>query len=146
MNDYNKNLIGDWYNTLGEKFWESEGLTKLGSLLSVEYQKYKCYPEPQNIFLAFNKCQYKDLKFLIIGQDVYPGGEGTGICFGIDHNKTIKIPPSLEKIYKAVEKECYDGFLVEFDYSLEYLCRQGGLLLNSSLTVRKGIPGSHNYI
>lgn len=145
MKPETKLQLNDWITALGEKFWESEGLTKLGSQLAQEYSKFTCYPKPNQIFSALEKCQYKDLKFIIIGADPYSNGEGNGVCFSINKD-ILRVPPSLQKIYKAIEKECYNGLLVEFDYSLDYLTKQGGLLINSSLTVRKSIPGSHNYI
>lgn len=146
MKEETKLKLVDWYDELGESFWNSVGFNKIIQFISKEYSVYPCYPEPKNIFNAFYATPFKDIKGIFLGQDVYPGGEGTGICFGIDENKTRYVPPSLNKIYKAIEKECYNGMLIEFDYSMEKYAKMGLLMLNSCLTIRKGLPGSHNYI
>lgn len=136
------NQLGDWYQEF-PSFWESPGTNNIVKAISSEYQRYKVYPEPQNIFKAFELCQYKDIKAVILGMDPYNDGNATGLAFGVN---TPKINPSLRKIKDAIETEVYDGLLLEYDYSLEYLARQGVLLLNSALTVKHGIPGSHMHI
>ena len=136
------NQLGDWYQEF-PSFWESPGTNNIVKAISSEYQRYKVYPEPQNIFKAFELCQYKDIKAVILGMDPYNDGNATGLAFGVN---TPKINPSLRKIKDAIETEVYDGLLLEYDYSLEYLARQGVLLLNSALTVKDGIPGSHMHI
>ena len=83
--------------------------------------------------------ELEDTKVVIIGQDPYHGvNQATGLCFGINNN--TKIPPSL----KNIAKELKNDLNIELkDYTLEYWAKQGILLLNSSLTVTKGKPGSH---
>lgn len=54
-------------------------------------------PEPKNIFKVFKLCPYKELKVVILGQDVYPQpGIATGIPFGNKADTTLS--PSLEVI------------------------------------------------
>ena len=44
--------------------------------------KNKICPDYKNIFKAFNKCPYKELKLIILGQDPYPQkGIATGLAF-----------------------------------------------------------------
>ena len=52
--------LGDWYQEF-PKFWESPGVNDIIKYISKEYQLHKVYPEPSNIFRAFELCQYKDL-------------------------------------------------------------------------------------
>ena len=56
-------------------------------------------------------------------------------------SKDIKIPPSLLNIFKEIKNDI--GKEVPKSGNLEYLAKQGVLLLNSVLTVRHGKPGSH---
>ena len=77
---------------------------------------------------------------VIIGQDPYHGeGEAHGMCFSVNPN--IKIPPSLQNIYKELHRDLgckipNNGYLLKW-------ARQGVLLLNSVLTVEKDKPASH---
>ena len=100
------------------------------------------FPDPENIFRCFSYCNPEDIKVVILGQDPYHGdGQATGLCFGV--NEGIKHPPSLKNIEKELESDigCELG-----DSTLEGWARQGVLLLNSALTVRRKSPGSHMAI
>ena len=103
------------------------------------YNNENIFPEIQNIFKCFEFFELQDIKVVIIGQDPYHGvNQATGLCFGINNN--MKIPPSL----KNIAKELKNDLNIELkDYTLENWAKQGILLLNSSLTVAKGKPGSH---
>jgi len=50
---------------------------------------------------------------------------------------------SLRNIQKEVEKDIYDGFRLDFDYSLASWCKQGCFMYNTALTVKEGHTGSH---
>ena len=97
------------------------------------------FPSENLILKAFDICPFDEIKVVIIGQDPYHGlNQATGLCFGVNEN--IKIPPSLNNI----KKELYSDLNIELiDNSLENWGKQGILLLNSSLTVIQGKPGSH---
>lgn len=142
MKETTKQQLGDWYTTF-ENFWNSKTTEQVINNISQEYKNYKVYPEPLNIFKAFELTQFKDLKAVILGMDPYNDGAALGLSFGV---KGIKINPSLRKIHESIEKECYNGMLLEFDYTLEYLAKQGVLLLNTALTVREKEAGSHMKI
>lgn len=135
--------LGDWYQRF-PKLWKSSGVNQIVKTISVEYQKYVIYPEPKQIFRAFELCQYNDIKGVILGMDPYSNGSATGLAFGV--KSELYINPSLVKIREAIEKEIHNGLCLDFDYSLEYLANQGVLLLNSFLTVRRRSPGSHRTV
>lgn len=97
------------------------------------------YPSPYQLFRAYRYVAPQDVKVVILGQDPYPKGEAIGLAFGVD---TDKIPTSLRTIYKELCDE-FNHTPEQFDYSLEHWAEQGVLLLNTSLTVRHGAPGSH---
>jgi len=142
MKDSTKQQLGDWY-TMYPNLWDSDMVEKVTKQISAEYHSKIVYPEPKNIFKAFELCQFSNVKAVILGMDPYNDGNAIGLSFGV---KAANINPSLRKIKEAIEDECYDGLLLEYDYSLEYLARQGVLLLNTALTVRKGEAGSHMQI
>ena len=53
-----------------------------------------------------------------------------------------KIPPSLINIYKEMASDLNRSF--SQDGNLEYLAKQGVLLLNTTLTVSRGMANSHS--
>lgn len=104
-----------------------------------EYQNYTCYPAYQNIFYAFEMTKLNDIKVVILGQDPYHEPEQAhGLAFSV---LCKKLPPSLVNIYKEMENDL--GVKVKQDGNLDYLAKQGVLLLNTVLTVRKGEAFSH---
>ncbi len=104
------------------------------------YQEDIIFPERKNIFAALRYTPYENVKVVILGQDPYHGlGEAHGMAFSVCPG--IKTPPSLQNIYKELNQEmgCYipnNGYLMKWS-------RQGVLLLNSVLTVKKDTPASH---
>ncbi len=129
-----------WKLKLNEYF-ESEKFRKLSNFVREEYINEIIYPAPKNLFNAFNKLPFDKVNVVIIGQDPYHGeGQAHGLCFSVQDG--IKLPPSLKNIYKEIE----DDLKIKKDFSngnLTTWASQGVLLLNSVLTVRKGIANSH---
>jgi uracil-DNA glycosylase len=100
------------------------------------------YPSPHNICNAYKYVTPDKVKVVIIGQDPYHNGIATGLAFGVKNYKTI--PPSLRNIFKELcDQYNHNVSQDDFDFSLEHWAKQGVMLLNTSLTVRKGGPGSH---
>jgi uracil-DNA glycosylase len=109
-----------------------------------EYLNETCFPPKGLIFSAFDNCSFENLKVVIIGQDPYHGeGEANGLCFSVNDN--VKIPPSLRNIYKEIALDL-DAVFFPTSGNLESWAKQGVLLLNASLTVRKNIPNSHKHL
>ena len=107
------------------------------------YDKEIIYPEKDLIFNAFKLTPFKNVKVVIVGQDPYHGeGEAHGLSFSV--RKGIKLPPSLKNIYK----ELYDDLkiLPSKDGDLTKWAKEGVLLLNATLTVKKDTPNSHSKI
>lgn len=101
-------------------------------------------PEQPAIFRCFKETPLETLRFVVIGQDPYPqAGVPNGLAFSTSAN--IPTPKSLELIYKAIEKDAGKSEQPR-NNDLTYLCQQGGLLLNTSLTVIEGKPNSHSEI
>ena len=99
------------------------------------------YPPNALIFNAFNLTPFNAVKVVILGQDPYHGaGQAMGLSFSVPRG--VKIPPSLQNIYK----EIYDDLGVTQPNSgdLSYWAKQGVLLLNATLSVSAGRANSHS--
>lgn len=137
------NLNSDWDLLLKQEIQKTY-FHHLMQMVDEEYQNQVCFPPKELIFNAFDKCSFDDLKVVIIGQDPYHGdGEANGLCFSV--NDTIKIPPSLKNIFSEINSQ-FDSVFFPSSGNLERWSKQGILLLNSSLTVRKDLPNSHKHL
>lgn len=137
MNDVK--IDPSWKATLTPEFskpyWES-----LTSFVRDQYKTKKVYPPPKQVFRAFDICPFNKVKVVIIGQDPYHGlGQANGLCFAV--NDGVRLPPSLQNIYKEI---CSDlGIIPMPTGDLSRWAEQGVLLLNSVLTVLANKPASH---
>lgn len=132
-------ITKSWANLLKDEF-EKPYFKQLQSFLVEEYSKYDIYPEMSNIFNALNAVKYEDVKVVIIGQDPYhEPNQAHGLAFSVQDG--IALPPSLVNIYKEIE----DDLQIKCDQSGNLLrwAKQGVLLLNTTLTVRRGQANSH---
>ena len=133
-------MIGNDWDKVLKSVWESPGFNKFMDKVKEEYKNYTCYPAYENIFNALKSTPYSKVKIVILGQDPYHGeGEAHGLSFSVQ--KGTKLPPSLKNIFK----ELYDdiGIKNEINGDLTPWAKEGVLLLNSVLTVRKDMPASH---
>lgn len=96
------------------------------------------------VFKAFNRTSFENCKAIIIGQDPYFDGRATGLAFGNNLEPDEKPSPSLRVIKDSVLSLVDKEEIPKFDYSLESWAKQGILLLNSALTVKRGEPNSHS--
>lgn len=109
-----------------------------------EYAATTCFPPKELIFSAFEQFDFQETKVVIIGQDPYHGtGEANGLCFSV--NDGVAIPPSLKNIFTEINSE-YDRILFPTSGNLERWAKQGVLLLNAGLTVRKDEANSHKHL
>ena len=100
------------------------------------------YPPTNLIFNTFNFFNIEDLKIVIIGQDPYhQPGQANCLCFSVENG--IKIPPSLQNIFKEMYNDLEKEYIKPKSGDLTYLSEQGILLLNNTLTVRQSKPNSH---
>lgn len=137
------NLNPSWQTILSEEI-QKPYIIDLMKAVDEEYKNYTCFPPKELLFAAFNSCSFEDLKVVIIGQDPYHGeGEANGLCFSV--NDDIAIPPSLRNIFKEINQDLDTVFLPSSG-NLERWAKQGILLLNASLSVRKDSPNSHKHL
>lgn len=130
----------DWKKILKDEF-KKKYFHELSSFLDKESDKKKeVYPPQKEIFNAFNYTSYENTKVVIIGQDPYHGeGQAHGISFSV--KKGNKVPPSLKNMFKELNEDIV--FRTPEHGCLENWATQGVLMINSVLTVEKGLPASH---
>ena len=98
------------------------------------------YPKGNEFFNSLNSTPLDEVKVVIIGQDPYHGlGQAHGLSFSVPLG--IKIPPSLNNIFKELKNDI--GIDMPSNGCLLPWANQGVLLLNSVLSVERGLPGSH---
>ena len=125
------------------KIFNSNFFKDLTNNVRNEYKNFDIYPPGKDIFNAFNLCPFDKINVVILGQDPYHGiNQANGLCFSV--NKGVTVPPSLKNIYKELRNN-FENYKYE-DGDLSKWAEDGVLLLNSILTVRKGLPGSHKDI
>lgn len=128
-----------WKKHLAGEF-EQPYFQDLAAFVRSEYQSKRVYPQPKDIFKAFELCPFDNVQVVILGQDPYHGpGQAHGLCFSVPENKAI--PPSLQNIYLELESDL--GAPPPFSGNLGRWAKQGVLLLNATLTVVAGHAGSH---
>ncbi len=101
------------------------------------------FPPTEQMFSAFEITPWSHLKVVIIGQDPYHGDrQANGLAFSVA--KGIKLPPSLRNIYKEIQSDI--GVSCAEHGDLTQWAKQGVLLLNTVLSVEKGLAHSHKTI
>lgn len=133
------NIEPSWKVELSAEF-NKPSFKALTSFIKKEYLDHRCFPPAEEIFAAFDRCPFDEVKVVIIGQDPYHGeGQANGLCFSVRDG--VKHPPSLVNIFKELETDV--GKPYPTSGNLEDWASQGVLLLNATLTVRAHEPGSH---
>ncbi|MFQ6342884.1 uracil-DNA glycosylase [Campylobacter sp. VTCC 70190] len=133
-------------NEAWKEFLKDEFLKEYFLELKKQYlHALKCqkiiYPPANLTFNAFKLCPLEETKVIILGQDPYHQPyQAMGLSFSVPCG--VKIPPSLNNIYKELHndlgiKPCKNGDLSSW-------AKQGVLLLNSILSVEANKPASHN--
>ena len=136
-------MIGnDWDEKL-KVIWDSEGFKNFYRKIMHEYDVKEIYPPKDYIFNALKLTSYENTKVVIVGQDPYHGkGEAHGLSFSVQ--KGVRIPPSLQNIYKELNDDL--GIPPKDNGDLTNWATQGVLLLNSVLTVEKDKAASHRNL
>ena len=166
-----REIVRSWAGLLEEEM-RKDYFRNLWHFVEQEYAAGTCYPPPHKIFAAFNECPPDRVKAVILGQDPYhEEGQAEGLSFsfgeGLDNPcrqpglfddilqkgsqnqrptanscNPKKWPPSLKNILREVSDDT--GAPTPPNGSLLRWARQGVLLLNATLTVRRGHANSHS--
>ena len=134
-----KNINNDWKIILKDEF-EQEYFKKLKLFLATEECNNVIYPSSKDRFNALNLTPFNNIKVVILGQDPYHNKkQANGLSFSVQKN--IKIPPSLNNIYKELKNDM--GIKINNSGDLSAWAKQGVLLLNTILSVEEGKANSH---
>jgi uracil-DNA glycosylase len=103
------------------------------------------YPPRDCIFKVFTK-DVNEIRVLLLGQDPYhTPGCANGLSFSV--NDRVKIPPSLQNIYKELQDEFPErNYKFKTGNIQRWFNEEHIFLLNASLSVIKGTAGSHMHI
>ncbi len=134
-------LHPSWLPALQNEFQKPYMLGLTQFLEQEEEQGTIVYPKHSDVFNAFNLTPFNEVRVVILGQDPYHGAnQAHGLSFSVQ--KGVAVPPSLKNIYKELQADI-PGFKIPAHGDLSSWAKQGVLLLNATLTVRAGEPGSH---
>ena len=132
-------MIGNKWDEILEIEFNKDYFKELLNFINEEKINKTIFPDQNNIFRALQLTNYDKVKVVILGQDPYHGeGEANGLCFSVNEN--IKIPPSLQNIFKELKS---DLGIERTNTDLSDWAKQGILLLNTVLTVEKDKAFSH---
>ncbi len=132
--------LGNNWDILLHGEWGKDYYKNLRKFLVSEYRTQTVYPDMNDIFNSLKFTDYKEVKAVILGQDPYhEPGQAHGLCFSV--KKGVPAPPSLQNIYKEIHAEL--GLPIPNHGELTSWAKQGVLLMNTVLTVRRGQANSH---
>ncbi len=121
--------------------WNKPYMQRLFAFLAREVGSGKdVYPPVALVFNAFRQTPFGSARVVIMGQDPYSGpGQAHGLSFSVPEG--VPIPPSLQNVFNELSSDL--GVPAPKNGCLIHWARQGVLLLNAVLTVRKNEPRSH---
>jgi uracil-DNA glycosylase len=137
-------LNSDWLSHLLPYFNGPDYQRVMDQILADEMANVRVFPIFKERYRAFELTPLGKVKCVIIGQDPYHGeGQANGLAFSV--NKGMKLPPSLNNIFKELQSEYPNKMpaAIESEGDLSMWSEQGVLLLNAALTVCKSAPLSH---
>ena len=133
-------LEPSWKERIGG-YLERPEMQVLSRFLRAEKHAGKViYPPGPEIFAAFDHTPFNAVRVVILGQDPYHGpGQAHGLCFSV--RPGVPPPPSLQNIFKEIQRDL--GIAPPDHGCLTPWADRGVLLLNSVLTVERGLAASH---
>lgn len=143
------NISSDWQHLIGQELAKEYFVDLCGELKS-QYESGEVYPPQDKIFESMALCSYDNMRVIILGQDPYHGElQANGLAFAV--NSGVRNPPSLNNIYKEIARESDKyGFenagKIYGNDRMTNWAKQGVLLLNTILSVKKSQPLSHSKL
>ncbi len=134
-------LPEEWRAFLGDRLAALD-LAPLKRAL-VETTVGEAYPPRDLVFEALRRTPPDKVRVVILGQDPYPTkGQACGLAFSVRAQLPpgVRRPTSLGNILAELRRE---GFTAPVGATLDRWPDVGILLLNTALTVRADVPGSH---
>ncbi|ORD93943.1 UNG [Enterospora canceri] len=143
MHEIDKEELGEdgldreWRRLLRNEFNKEYFIRIRQRLLGTEY-----LPAEGNLYEFTKYTRPNEIRVVIVGQDPYQRSEeATGMAFSAPVGNR-RIPSSLKTIYRAIQRD-YPNYEAPKCGNLKRWAEQGVLLLNDTLTVEEGCPGSH---
>ena len=134
-----ESLNSSWKKYLKSEF-EKDYFKTLSSFIEKERKIETIFPPFELTFAALKYTPLEKVKVVILGQDPYHNyNQANGLSFSVGNG--VKKPPSLKNIFKELQSDL--GHKIPTSGNLKSWSKQGVLLLNSTLTVRAHVPGSH---
>lgn len=128
-----------WYKKLSQELQKPYFL-ELKHFVEEERKKFTVYPKEEEVFNAIKITSFEKVNVVLLGQDPYHGyNQAHGLSFSVKPG--VKPPPSLVNIFKELHDDL--GLPIPDHGNLTAWAERGVLLLNATLTVRSGEPGSH---
>ncbi len=137
-------LNSDWLSHLLPYFDCPDYQRVMDQIRADEMANVRVFPIFTERYRAFELTPLGKVKCVIIGQDPYHGeDQANGLAFSV--NKGMKLPPSLNNIFKELQSEYPNKMpaAIESEGDLSMWSEQGVLLLNAALTVCESAPLSH---
>ena len=133
-------LRQEWLQLLESEF-DATYMKQLGAFLrEAKAEGKEIYPTGNQFFAALEATPPDSVKVVILGQDPYHGpGQAHGLSFSVRGRQ--RIPPSLQNIFRELHADL--GVQPPAHGDLSAWARQGVLLLNSVLSVERGVAGAH---
>lgn len=134
-------LPEDWQRVFRQELSKNYAISLSDFLHSEQVTGKKIYPPKELWFNAFSHTPLNDIRCVIIGQDPYFSSptQAHGLAFSVPD--CVKPPPSLKNILKELSDDL--KLPIPTTGNLTPWANEGVLLLNASLTVEAGKPGSH---
>jgi len=140
MSTFEPQLEPGWKQALAGFFQTPTAESLRERLVAAARAQQPVHPPPKNWFAAFNHTPFEQVRVVILGQDPYPTpGHANGLCFSVAP-EVKPLPKSLQNIFKELRD---DLEIANQHGDLTHWAEQGVLLLNTTLTVKSGQPGSH---
>jgi len=134
-----KQIDASWVEPLHHML-HSQQFEQLAQFVALERQQHEVFPPNGQVFSALQHTPLQEVRAVIVGQDPYHGpGQAQGLCFSV--GPSVPIPPSLRNIFLELRNDLNPP--APSSGSLLPWSKQGVLLLNTVLTVRRGDAGSH---
>lgn len=132
-------LPADWAEMLSEEYPQPYW-AELVNYVASQRREHEVYPPQDQVFEALHLTPWEETRVVMLGQDPYHGpGQAHGLSFSV--NAGVTKPPALRNIYKELHSDL--GISPPDHGNLEAWARRGVLLLNTTLTVRRKAPKSH---
>lgn len=137
------NIDLGWARHLAPLLESESGKSLMAAISARESAGVNVYPPKEQRLRALRDTPFDKVRVVILGQDPYhTPGAAVGLAFSVPRGR--KLQPSVRNIYKELVDDV--GIPMPKHGDLSPWTKEGVLLLNTSLTVEEGKPGSHSRL